>query len=245
MKISSRCYAVTGLGYLPPWEVNAGIAAGGTMTLVVDTGPSALAAMTIYGYAQAAAPSNRIIAINTEPHFDHMGGNSFFASKEVQVYGHELICRSSDAIEHNIASLNEAVLDLKRRHDHEAEVFFADTFVVNPTTPFSDPFSIDLGGVTAEIVLLPGHTSANSGVWIPLDGVLFSGDALTEGYAPNLNCGSGESSWRQWLSSLEQIELLSPRFVVPGHGRVMFGAEVKQGIERVRGFLMKELDGNF
>ena len=28
MKVSSRCYAVTGLGYIPPWEVNAGFAVG-------------------------------------------------------------------------------------------------------------------------------------------------------------------------------------------------------------------------
>lgn len=243
MKVSSRCYAVTGLGYIPPWEVNAGFAVGDRLSLVVDTGPSALAAQTIFGYARAASPSNRIIALNTEPHFDHMGGNCFFAAQGVQIYGHELICRGEDAVEHNIASLDESTLDLKRRHDHEAEIFFSGTTVENPTTPFSDPFQIDLGSLSADIILLPGHTAANTGVWLPSEGVLFAGDTMTEGYAPNLEGGSGESSWKQWLWSLEKISALSPAIVVPGHGRVMTGKAVREGIERVRGFLARAIEG--
>ena len=49
MRVSNRCYAVTGLGYLAPWCVNAGFVAGSEVTLVVDTGANALAAATIYG----------------------------------------------------------------------------------------------------------------------------------------------------------------------------------------------------
>ncbi len=38
MKLSDRCYAVTGLGYSAPWSVNAGFVVGDDDTLVVDTG---------------------------------------------------------------------------------------------------------------------------------------------------------------------------------------------------------------
>ena len=38
MKISARCYAVTGLAYSPPWSVNAGFITGEEVTLIVDTG---------------------------------------------------------------------------------------------------------------------------------------------------------------------------------------------------------------
>ncbi|HTS47380.1 MAG TPA: hypothetical protein VMH05_05520 [Bryobacteraceae bacterium] len=37
MRLSQHCYALTGLGYVPPWSVNAGIVAGRETTLIVDT----------------------------------------------------------------------------------------------------------------------------------------------------------------------------------------------------------------
>ena len=45
MRLSPRCFAVTGLAYIPPWSVNAGFVAGEHTTLVVDTGANALAAL--------------------------------------------------------------------------------------------------------------------------------------------------------------------------------------------------------
>jgi len=54
MKISEHCFAITGLGFTPPWEVNAGFICGSRRTLVVDTGPSYLAGRTVYGYASLA-----------------------------------------------------------------------------------------------------------------------------------------------------------------------------------------------
>jgi glyoxylase-like metal-dependent hydrolase (beta-lactamase superfamily II) len=78
MKLTDHCYAVTGLGYYPPWIVNAGFIAGDSKTLIVDSGPNFLSAQTIYGYAQSVKPGNELILINTEKHLDHILGNSFF-----------------------------------------------------------------------------------------------------------------------------------------------------------------------
>jgi alkyl sulfatase BDS1-like metallo-beta-lactamase superfamily hydrolase len=78
MRISNRCYAITGLGFTPPWEVNAGFIVGDAKTLVVDTWPTYFAARTVYGYARSARPNNEMIAVNTEMHVDHIMGNSFF-----------------------------------------------------------------------------------------------------------------------------------------------------------------------
>ena len=49
MKLSDRCYAVTGLGYSAPWSVNSGFIVGDDITLVVDTGASALSGSTVHG----------------------------------------------------------------------------------------------------------------------------------------------------------------------------------------------------
>ncbi|MFK7804979.1 MAG: MBL fold metallo-hydrolase, partial [Anaerolineae bacterium] len=88
MKVTESCYAVTGLGAVPPWAVNAGIIVGSSKTLIIDTGANALAAQTIYGYATAIRPENKLIVFNCEPHFDHIGGNSFFQGLDIDIFGH-------------------------------------------------------------------------------------------------------------------------------------------------------------
>src|ERR1035441_3680942 len=102
MRVSPRCYAVTGLGYSPPWCVNAGFIAGDNQTLVVDTGGNALAGQTIHGYATAVRPTNRLRVINTEKHFDHIGGNGFFRAQAVEIWGHSGIARTPAEFEGEI-----------------------------------------------------------------------------------------------------------------------------------------------
>ena len=85
MRLSTRCYAVTGLGYSAPWFVNAGFITGDDCTLIVDTGANSHAARTIHGYAAAAKPGNKMRVINTEKHFDHIGGNSYFRDQGVDI----------------------------------------------------------------------------------------------------------------------------------------------------------------
>src|ERR1039457_2447157 len=88
MQISDHFYAVTGLGYVSPWCVNAGFVTGDEMTLVVDAGGNTLAAQTVHGYACAAKPGNKLRVINTEKHFDHIGGNGYFRELGIEVWGH-------------------------------------------------------------------------------------------------------------------------------------------------------------
>jgi glyoxylase-like metal-dependent hydrolase (beta-lactamase superfamily II) len=66
---------------------------------------------------------------------------------------------------------------------------------------------------------------------------LYCGDALVNGFPPNLDAADGPPSWRQWLESLNRIEALRPEVVVCGHGPVEFGADVQLLIDRVRAAL--------
>jgi len=75
MKISQKCYAITGLAAEPPWAVNAGFIVGDTITLIVDTGSNYLTAQSIFGYAHSIKSDNSCKVVNTELHFDHIGGN--------------------------------------------------------------------------------------------------------------------------------------------------------------------------
>ena len=81
MKVSRHCYAVTGLAFLPPWSVNAGLIAGQAKTLVVDTGANMQAAPVherdplrwcALGAAAFLALLLIRLAIPSKPYFDEI-----------------------------------------------------------------------------------------------------------------------------------------------------------------------------
>jgi glyoxylase-like metal-dependent hydrolase (beta-lactamase superfamily II) len=241
MRISEHCYAATGLGYLPPWCVNAGIVAGANTTLVIDTGGNALAGQTVYGYAAAVRPTNKLRVINTEKHFDHIGGNCVFRENNILISGHAEIVRTQEEFVAEINEFNDCIPNHARRAANEASVFFAGTVLTLPGLPVGRDTTLDLGNITAEILLTPGHTNTNLSVWIPSDGVIYAGDCLINGYLPNLDAG-GPNDWRTWLDSLDRIEALEPSVVVAGHGPVARGEDVPRIIGTVRQVLLEALD---
>src|SRR5579883_285726 len=244
MKLSERCYALTGLGYVPPWSVNAGLVSGDETTLIVDTGACALSAATIHGYALAARPANRLAVINTERHFDHIGGNSYFRDRGFDVYGHAELRRTEEEFRAEIDNFNSLIPNPARQARHEAAAFYAGSRLENPNRPISEDTSLDLGACRVEIILTPGHTSSNLSVWVPTDGVLFCADCLTNHYFPNLDAGS-PADWHLWLRSLDRIEQLNPAMIVPGHGPVAAGDDVGRLTESARAVLEQALLDGF
>jgi glyoxylase-like metal-dependent hydrolase (beta-lactamase superfamily II) len=240
MRLSNRCYAVTGLGYSPPWCVNAGFVAGDSLTLIVDTGGNALAAQTIHGYASAARPGNPLRVINTEKHFDHIGGNGFFRARGIDVWGHAEIERTADEFRTEIAEFNGAIPNPARRARREAGAFFHETLLANPNRRIHDDTRMDLGGCTLEILLTPGHTPTNLSIWAPEDGVLFTGDCVVSEYLPNLDAGT-PADWQTWIESLKRLEALKPAIVVPGHGPVVRGGAVRMVVDAVRRVLEESI----
>jgi glyoxylase-like metal-dependent hydrolase (beta-lactamase superfamily II) len=240
MRLSNRCYAVTGLGYSTPWCVNAGFVIGDNRTVVVDTGANTLAAQTVHGYASTAAPGNRICVINTEKHFDHIGGNGFFLEQGVEIWGHVGIARTTAEFQAEIAEFDDAIPNRARRSRGEARAFFHGTRLENPNRQIHGDTRFDLGGCALEVLLTPGHTATNLSVWVPDDGVLFTGDCLINEYLPNLDAGT-PAAWEIWLESLKRIEALKPAVVVAGHGPVARGDEVRQIVDTVRRVLEESI----
>lgn len=240
MRISDRCLAVLGLGYLPPWTVNAGFITGDESTLVVDTGANAATASTIHGYASIARPSNRLLVLNTERHFDHIGGNGFFRDLGIDVYGHVSIERPEDEFRAEVDEFNAQISNPARRAHREAQVFYHNTRLANPNCPIAEDSRMDLGNCEIEIPLTPGHTPSNISVWVPSGEVLYCGDCLVNGYLPNLDAGS-KDDWLIWLNSLDRIDELAPQTVVPGHGPVATGSQVGDLIASVRDVLTRAI----
>jgi glyoxylase-like metal-dependent hydrolase (beta-lactamase superfamily II) len=240
VRLTPRCYAVTGLAYSPPWCVNAGFITGDSETLIVDTGGNALAGQTVHGYATAARPGNRLRVLNSEKHFDHIGGNAFFRAQGVEIWGHAALARTPAEFQAEIAEFNDAIPNPQRRAAGEASAFFHGTALTNPDRKIEGDTRFDLGNCTVEILLTPGHTPTNVSAWVADQGVVYTGDCLIAEYIPNLDAG-GPADWQTWLASIDRLEALRPETVVMGHGPVARGGEVAKVIARVRQFLREAI----
>src|SRR5258708_6913153 len=151
MRISSHCHAVTGLAYVPPWSVNSGFITGDAITLIVDTGANASSAALIHGYASAVRSLNSFMVIDTEKHFDHLGGNGWFRERGIDVWGHSGILRTTEEFESEMAEFNALIPNRARRERREAAAFYQGTTLANPNRTIRGDTEFDLGGVTAQI----------------------------------------------------------------------------------------------
>jgi glyoxylase-like metal-dependent hydrolase (beta-lactamase superfamily II) len=240
MRLSPRCFAVTGLAYSPPWYVNAGFVVGDRTTLVLDTGGNAAAGATVHGYASSIRPSNELRVLNLEKHFDHIGGNAVFRSHGIDIWGHPGVARTADEFRSEIAEFNDAISSPVRRSLGEARAFFAGTELTLPGRPIEADTEWDLGGVAVSVLLTPGHTPTNLSVWVPSERVLYTADCLIRSYLPNLEAG-GPDDWKQWLASLDRLESLSPRIVVCGHGQPALDGEIPAIFSEVRRVLAEAI----
>jgi glyoxylase-like metal-dependent hydrolase (beta-lactamase superfamily II) len=241
MRLSPRCYAITGLAYSPPWCVNAGFIAGDAETLVIDTGANALAAQTVHGYATAVRPGNRLRVLNTEKHFDHIGGNAYFRAQGIDIWGHHALARTAAEFQAEIAEFNDGIPNPKRRAAGEAAAFFHGATLTNPNRAITGDMRFDLGKCNVEILMTPGHTITNISVWLPEEGVLYTGDCLIAEYIPNLDGGT-PADWEIWLASVARLEALQPATVMMGHGPVARGSQVKTIVDTVRRVLEESID---
>jgi glyoxylase-like metal-dependent hydrolase (beta-lactamase superfamily II) len=158
------------------------------------------------------------------------------------VWGHAGIARSAAEFDAEIAEFNAAIPDPVRRARGEAHAFFHGTHLANPNRQIHEDSTFDLGNCLAEILLTPGHTAANLSVWVPEDGVLYTGDLVVREYLPNLGSGA-PADWQLWLASLDRIEALHPSILVPGHGPVARGAEIPTALDAVRKVLQESIAG--
>jgi glyoxylase-like metal-dependent hydrolase (beta-lactamase superfamily II) len=88
-----------------------------------------------------------------------------------------------------------------------------------PDIVFDREVKLDLGGVTVRLLWLgPAHTRGDNFVFVEEDGVLFTGDVVTNRFFPIFP--DADASGKNWLAILDQIDELHTHTIVPGHGEV-------------------------
>lgn len=181
---------------------------GAESAALIDSGYSTHAEQTVELAASALGARKLDLLLNTHLHSDHCGGNALLQSTypEMQTHippGQAAFVSNWDAI--------------------------ALTYV--PTGQLCHPFKfnellrpgseVELAGLTWEIHAAPGHDPHSVIFFEPQSRTLISADALWEnGFGVVFPELEGDEAFEEVAATLDLIEQLNPRIVIPGHGPV-------------------------
>ena len=191
--------------------------------LVVDTFWDLTRTAELKRLYEQISPTPPTRLVNTHHNGDHCWGNQLFADAGSEIIGHRLcaeyfareaapslfvsLCNTPDD---QLGSLAGFVHGL-RRFDFEG------IELTPPTTLIDDDTTLDLDGTTVELLYVgPAHTAGDVVVFLPDEGVLFTGDILFNECTPI----GWEGTFANWIAALTRLEALSPAVVVPGHGPI-------------------------
>ncbi|MED7950334.1 MBL fold metallo-hydrolase [Streptomyces sp. BE303] len=187
---------------------NAGVVLGGGESLLVDTAATERRARRLREAVNGLTAAPPRLLVLTHFHGDHVFGSAV-AAPEAAVVAHE----------HARREMTEAGLGLTGLWP---DVDWGRIEVRLPHLTYRDRLTVHVGDRPVELLHFgPAHTTGDTLVWLPDDGVLFAGDVVLNGCTPFVLMGSVRGT----LRTLERLRELAPRTVVPGHGPVA-GPEV-------------------
>ncbi len=100
---------------------------------------------------------------------------------------------------------------------------------VRPTHTFSEErVTLEIAGITLDLVAAPGETADQLYVWLPDQKVVFAGDNFYQSW-PNVYPlrGTARRSIRDWIASIDRMIQEKPEHLVGGHTTPMLGNAVE------------------
>jgi glyoxylase-like metal-dependent hydrolase (beta-lactamase superfamily II) len=102
-----------------------------------------------------------------------------------------------------------------------------------------DQARLELGGASLELLFLgDAHFPGDAVVWLPEQGVLFTGDLV---YTDRLLGVLSSSQVRSWRAAFERMKRLGPEVIVPGHGSVGDLAKAQRDTGAYLGWIIKHV----
>lgn len=169
--------------------------------------------------------------VNTEPHIDHIAGNAYFPGVEV-IGQRGMLPRYEEMVPR--MNSEDRRKQLEEQDPNSSWLVAHPEYPPNPPTRlFDDSLSLSLGGQPIEVIHHPGHTPPQTSVWLPGEGVIFTGDNVFH----HVKTFVQEADPWQWLESLEAIRALDPAIIVPGHGEPCTTAYLSEQAEIVQAWV--------
>jgi cyclase len=211
------------------WGCNPGFLATRDGVVMIDTPQQPIDAVRWRERLQEYGPIRYLI--NTEPHIDHISGNAYFPGVEVisQVGLRE---RYDQAVPQMTSA--ERLETMKQADPDSVWLFGHPDYPPNPPTrTFTDELTLRLGDHTIRCIHLPGHTAPQTGIYLPEEGVLFTGDNIFHKVKTFIQ----EADPWEWLAALKRIEQIDAAVIVPGHGEPCDRSYLKQQAEIIEAWV--------
>ena len=243
-KLGARVYATEYIGYS-----NHGFIEGDDGIIVIDGGwfpaTTAMAMAELRNYTDKPV----VAIIYTHLHMDHYGGMGPIMAgqdKDIPVYGPKdwqkwpkrLQKTDREAILRRVY-LQMGML-LPRGPDGTVGNGIGpspipeanDPLSFPPTIDVDEPMDLEIAGVPLQIMPMEGDVTEHLWVWLPEDRTLFSGDSPPHGVFPAVETARFEIGRNpdEMLNAVETTLAMAPEYVVPGHSRILQGADDVQAI---------------
>lgn len=191
-----------------PLVPNVGIIVGSRGTFVVDTGLGARNGEAVVREAAKLSKNTELYLGTTHFHPEHDLGAMAFPP-------HTKLLRSTDQ-QKDIAEFGLQLAKTFSTRSPQIAERLKDADFRKADIVFEREHSVDLGGVRVRAIAMgANHTRGDTVFLVEPDGILFSGDVVMR---PQPSFASPYSTVRHWLASLEALEKLSPKRLVPSHG---------------------------
>jgi cyclase len=192
------------------WGCNPGFLATSDGVLLIDTPQQPIDALRWKERINELGRPRYLL--NTEPHQDHIRGNAFFP--EVEVLGQIGLQARYDQASPGFFSA-DMIERTKTEDPDSVHLVGHPDYPANPVTrTFDDQLKLEIGNRTVHFIHMPGHTAPQTSVYIPEEGVVFTGDNIFHKCRTFIQEGN---PW-EWLDALESIRALDVETIVPGHG---------------------------
>lgn len=210
IKLSENAYAYTADG-----DPNTGVIIGDDAVLVFDTTATPHTASALIAKIREVTDKPIKYVVLSHYHAVRVLGASAYASE-----GLEQIIASHET---------RALIEERGEQDMESEIRrFPNLFqgvesipgLTWPTLTFEGEISLWLGSLEVR-VCHPGrgHTKGDTIVYLPEQGICFSGDLLESGAA----CYTGDAYLSDWPQTLDRLHAMDFKHIVPGRGPVLKG----------------------
>jgi glyoxylase-like metal-dependent hydrolase (beta-lactamase superfamily II) len=227
-RLSDHAYAYTAEG-----DPNTGIVVGDDAVMVIDTQATPVMAQDVIRRIREVTDKPIKYVVLSHYHAVRVLGAS--------AYGAEHVIASQDTrdliVERGEADKASEIGRFPRLFRNVESVPAGLTW---PTITFTGKMTLWMGKLEVQLLQLGrGHTKGDTVVWLPQDGVLFSGDLVEFDATPY----AGDAYFQDWPKTLDNLAALNPRALVPGRGAALQGeAQVAQGLAGTRAFVSELFD---
>ncbi|MCP4132847.1 MAG: MBL fold metallo-hydrolase [bacterium] len=209
---------------------------GSRSSLMIDAGVSYSGPLYLQSIEKILGTSSALTYIFlTHSHWDHLGSAPFLKRKipgvSIGASGGIAKLLEKESVIQQITFFNESLKDQVKDIPIDEDVTFK---AFSPDLSLKEGDTFDLGGISCEVLEVPGHTRDSLAFFIPEIGALFPGESIG---VPEGDDGEGVqveflSSYTDYLNSIEKISALKPKIICMAHQWVFTDDDAAKYLEK-------------